>query len=459
MKSRVLSVVLATSAVCLTALALWYWKGASSHPHTTQDLSPIQEMTAAPDRAPAATPPPPPAPTTTTEPSLPPLFGRQGSDNLASCFTTALRGADWPLLERLVQHEAISPGLFAQARDWASRYAVGELIPVGTYLKDGHSFTRFRITSSSDDPDATDLLIDLTREADLGRMWTVVQLTEVPKTQSNGSHATLDTMQVVEGFINALRDGDMDAARAFVISERVQDVTLAGLCMVFEESAFRLRPKNPMRTSFQNKRRAAYLVYLVGDEPPPVTSVPVDMPSPQKPQPMRAQVGVEMRKDGSGAWRIHEVSLDSLLAAYEGMAGDEGGHYFPIVKSPQGGDSLALFFGFDEDALTPRSVRQLQIVARLLKSNGQQVDISGHTDDQGTEHYNDALSLRRAKAVQKVLLDAGVLPSQVSTKGMGMHQPRRSYDAANTVELERHRAENRRAEIYLDFSPAPAVAP
>jgi hypothetical protein len=38
-------------------------------------------------------------------------------------------------------------------------------------------------------------------------------------------------------------------------------------------------------------------------------------------------------------------------------------HYTPLIKNPTGGDTLILYFGFDEDVLTPRTERQLDIVA------------------------------------------------------------------------------------------------
>ena len=50
------------------------------------------------------------------------------------------------------------------------------------------------------------------------------------------------------------------------------------------------------------------------------------------------------------------------------------------------------------------------------------------------------------------LIELGVKAEQISTQGMGMNQPRRAY-ANIDVELDEEtiRAENRRAEIYLDF--------
>ena len=122
------------------------------------------------------------------------------------------------------------------------------------------------------------------------------------------------------------------------------------------------------------------------------------------------------------------------------------------MKNPKGGDSLALFFGFNESDLTPRSLRQLQIVAELLKQTHGKLNISGHTDDVGSEAYNQALSVRRADAVKAALVGFGVAPEQITTHGLGKSQPRRTYKEDDSAQdIDTIRGENRRAEIYLDF--------
>lgn len=78
-----------------------------------------------------------------------------------------------------------------------------------------------------------------------------------------------------------------------------------------------------------------------------------------------------------------------MLEAYTKRQGAGDDIFIPIVKNPQGGDSLALFFGFNEDTLSKRSERQLQIVAEAIKmDSGKKLEISGHTDDVGSERYN-----------------------------------------------------------------------
>ena len=261
-----------------------------------------------------------------------------------------------------------------------------------------------------------------------------------PEPQPQPAAELTGSQAVVQAFVEAVQRGDTAAARGMIGGiiggAEVTDATIAGLCMVFEDGAYSLRAANPIRNTFENDSHSGYLVYVTPQQG-----------NAAKP----AHIGVELAKDGD-AWRITHVSLDSLLSSYEDRGTEEAGHYFPLVKNPKGGDSLALFFAFDDAALTPRSLRQLEIVAQLLKESQRKLDISGHTDDVGTAEYNQKLSEKRAAAVRDALVSFGVDAAQISTRGMGMSQPRRTYsDQDSEEQIDTARGENRRAEIYLDF--------
>ncbi|MCK5901898.1 MAG: OmpA family protein [Cocleimonas sp.] len=59
------------------------------------------------------------------------------------------------------------------------------------------------------------------------------------------------------------------------------------------------------------------------------------------------------------------------------------------------------------------------------------IEISGHTDSRGRDAYNLALSQRRANAVKKYLINAGVDISVVTSKGYGETKPVASNDTAS----------------------------
>lgn len=106
----------------------------------------------------------------------------------------------------------------------------------------------------------------------------------------------------------------------------------------------------------------------------------------------------------------------------------------------------AIFFGFDSAEIESRSFRVLNQIVRVLMENResyQQLLIEGHTDDMGSNEYNQELSERRAQAVKNYLIEKGLEAERIQALGFGEEQP----IATNTT--EEGRAENRRVEFNL----------
>ena len=122
------------------------------------------------------------------------------------------------------------------------------------------------------------------------------------------------------------------------------------------------------------------------------------------------------------------------------------------MKNPAGGETLALYFGFDEDVMSPRTSRQLEIVAAMLRSDpAKKITLSGHADALGSEEYNNELSANRADTVRDFLAEAGVSAEQIVTIAKGASQPRRPNFTESGEDNPDGRRANRRTEIYLDF--------
>lgn len=99
-------------------------------------------------------------------------------------------------------------------------------------------------------------------------------------------------------------------------------------------------------------------------------------------------------------------------------------------------------FDFDKATIRSDSVPVLREAAKTLKENPSvNVIIEGHTDSQGTEEYNERLSVRRANAVKDYLVKLGVAANRLTAQGKGESQPVASNDT------EEGRAENRRVEL------------
>lgn len=339
-------------------------------------------------------------------------------------------------LQKMIDKKQMSPEAAAVITEWLKENqpeAVEEIGDIRNHA-DGTKTYRYRVTTANGE---NDLLIDIITDK-LGRNPYIAFATITPSDRTL-LLASSDSMTVAEAFIQAVREGNMSKARSMVNTKSVSAATLAGLCMIFEEGTFVLSSKTPIRNTVLNAKAAMYLVYVV----------PAD--NPDAPKVESNHIAMVLTRTDSG-WLVNGVGTDRLLDIYLTGAQKEGGRYFPIVKNPKGGESLALYFDFDESALTPRSERQLQIVAEILRESKGKLDIAGHTDDRGTEEYNLKLSEQRAASVQAVLIKYGVAPEQITTKGLGKNQPRQLISESDDEELlDLKRGENRRAEIYLDF--------
>ena len=84
-----------------------------------------------------------------------------------------------------------------------------------------------------------------------------------------------------------------------------------------------------------------------------------------------------------------------------------------------------------------------RIAAVLGRYPDRTILVEGHTDSQGSEPTNQALSERRANSVRAALIAEGVDPSRITATGYGESRP---VDDNSTAQ---GRAQNRRVEIVI----------
>ena len=107
-------------------------------------------------------------------------------------------------------------------------------------------------------------------------------------------------------------------------------------------------------------------------------------------------------------------------------------------------DSKSIRFDFDKANIKPEYRDILNRIAGILMTFKEYtIAVYGYTDDVGTQTYNLQLSQRRAEAVRDFLVQAGISPTILSTKGFGKSDPRVPGDS------EQARAANRRVEIGI----------
>jgi outer membrane protein OmpA-like peptidoglycan-associated protein len=83
-----------------------------------------------------------------------------------------------------------------------------------------------------------------------------------------------------------------------------------------------------------------------------------------------------------------------------------------------------ILFALDSSTIRETAKPTLAQIARaLINHPDKNLQVTGHTCDLGTETYNQGLSVRRAEAVKRYLVDSGISAERIITAGKGETQP------------------------------------
>lgn len=109
-------------------------------------------------------------------------------------------------------------------------------------------------------------------------------------------------------------------------------------------------------------------------------------------------------------------------------------------------------FAFDSVEITEASRNALADNVQIMRSFHELgVEVEGHCDESGSTEYNLALGQRRAEAIRKYMVTAGIAGFRVRTISYGEERPY-AYG-----ENEGARSENRRAEFRITVDPSHEV--
>lgn len=118
-----------------------------------------------------------------------------------------------------------------------------------------------------------------------------------------------------------------------------------------------------------------------------------------------------------------------------------------LLQRPVIGSEIKLnniFFETAKSDLGKESIFELtKLYQLLLDYPSIQIQVSGHTDNIGTEEFNVDLSTKRAKSVVDFLVSKGISSNRLIFKGYGFSQP------IATNDTEEGRKQNRRSEIKI----------
>jgi outer membrane protein OmpA-like peptidoglycan-associated protein/opacity protein-like surface antigen len=144
--------------------------------------------------------------------------------------------------------------------------------------------------------------------------------------------------------------------------------------------------------------------------------------------------------DGDGVLDKHDQCPDTPPGTVVDAVGCE--------KKEEKPELLAVMvnFDFDRDVLKPGMQARLDaLLELLLEDDTITVDIGGHASEEGTDDYNQDLSLRRAVAVRDYLAEKGVDATRMTVVGYGEQDPLVPNDS------EANRQANRRAMVTPSY--------
>lgn len=287
--------------------------------------------------------------------------------------------------------------------------------------------------------DADPIVLDVKRDAKGN--WQVDKVVLPEPQKENGAspklpNAETDALNYTHTFLKSLLTQDFKKAKAMVDDSNITDAKLAGLCIIFEEADYKIDPNKPLRALFMRDTAAGFYVNVISNRGEKAAQFSI----------------IAQRENAASDWKIYEINLDSLLGDYAKRVTDGDIYFTPLLKNPEGGDTLVIYFEFDSEGLTDRTKKQLDIVSSILAVDpNRTITISGHTDSKGSSEYNNALSTKRAEAVKNYFTTQGVAASQVITEAHGDRRPRLQNTKSDGTDNPEGRRANRRTEIYLDF--------
>ena len=435
MKNKVPYFFLALAAVlAAAAVALWLIKDKkSSKPDTSGGEVTKSQSDTTETKPPAIPGLDQPLPTQTPEQILENLgvgLATSNPSDLLNQISEALKKGDMAEVSKLIGKDAMNAETFALlnaiAKKPQSFREMGEI--------ELNKRTRWALEITDNVSEKRQIHFDLKQE---NGKWKIEKIS-IPeaKPDPDKKASVIDPLNLADTFIQAVLKQDFEVALKWVDLEAVSEAKIAALCILFEEGEYKMRKDKPLRAMFQRDDTVGYLAQIEA-----------------KDGSQAAQFSLNLRLDaGTQNWRVFEINLDQLLADYATRIAGGDIYYSPLVKNPAGGETLALYFDFNEDVISPRTKRQLDIVVAILKNDSKKkITLSGHTDALGTKSYNDQLSANRADVVRDFLAAAGVSAEQIVTIAKGASQPRRPNVTETGEDDPSGRRANRRTEIYLDF--------
>lgn len=167
------------------------------------------------------------------------------------------------------------------------------------------------------------------------------------------------------------------------------------------------------------------------------------------------QKEVQGTTQNDGSFEIHIPKGDTYDIMFISLSGPyKCGEIHVPLKAGKGSVSVEfddttvelrdVLFDLGRASLKSISYQELNRLVKGLKQNQNvQVEIAGHTDNQGGEEFNQELSQKRAETVMDYLVSQGIASARLRAVGYGFSQPVADNSTAEG------RARNRRTEVRI----------
>lgn len=175
--------------------------------------------------------------------------------------------------------------------------------------------------------------------------------------------------------------------------------------------------------SFADKKAASELV-VQRDRLMKVlaTNAPMRLPVLTATAQVKFDCWVEQQNEG---WQVEDIAAcrNDFMAALDAIEAQAKAPPAPVAKA-ETAQRFQLFFDFNKSKLTPEAANAVTDIAKAAKKAGfPAIRLAGFTDLSGPDAYNVKLSMRRAQAVKKALIAAGVPDDKITVEGLGKANP------------------------------------
>lgn len=128
----------------------------------------------------------------------------------------------------------------------------------------------------------------------------------------------------------------------------------------------------------------------------------------------------------------------------DGAYGQNGAYSYDENNPYANSGVRNIYFDVDQYHITADKLGEIAHNAAILRKTRGKIKIEGHCDATGTDEYNYALGLRRAKAAKDALITKGIPASRMILVSMGESSPECVTDTSAACY-----AKNRRVEFKI----------